>query len=73
MVGSKLAPVLVPIASPTTWRSPLTKHADGRRSLSKEMEERMKLVWSKPVVTLTAVGMEVTSYAPAELEDEIVI
>lgn len=41
--------------------------------MSKEMEERMKLVWSKPVVTLTAVGMEVTSYAPAELEDEIVI
>ena len=37
------------------------------------MEESMKMVWSKPVVAVTSVGMEVTSYAPAELEDEIVI
>ena len=30
--------------------------------------ERMKKVWSKPRITIEAVGLEVTSYLPAEID-----
>ena len=45
------------------------QHA-GRVSLSlgPVLEASMKLEWNKPVVTEQEVGLEVTSYLPAELD-----
>ena len=37
-------------------------------SLMMVLEESMKLEWHKPVVTEQEVGLEVTSYLPAELD-----
>ena len=45
----------------------LSEQADRRFAVVHQMEEIMK-VWSKPAVREQEVGLEVTSYMPAEID-----